>query len=40
MVDLGMPTLIELPELEDCAALCRELGPQFLELNMDLPNIR
>ena len=37
MVDLGMPTLIELPELEDCAALCRELGLQFLELNMDLP---
>ena len=37
MVDLGMPTLTELPELEDCAALCRELGLQFLELNMDLP---
>lgn len=37
MVDLGMPTLIELPELENCAALCRELGLQFLEPNMDLP---
>lgn len=37
MTDLGMPTLIELPELEDCARLCRELGLQFIELNMNLP---
>lgn len=37
MTDLGMPTLIELPELEDCAGLCRELGLQFVELNMNLP---
>lgn len=37
MTDLGMPTLIELPDLEDCAGLCRELGLQFVELNMNLP---
>lgn len=36
-MDFGMPTLIELPELEDCARLCRELGLQFVELNMNLP---
>lgn len=37
MTELGMPTLIELPELADCAKLCRELGMQFVELNMNLP---
>lgn len=36
MIDLGMPALIELPEPEDCGALCRELGLQFIELNMNL----
>ncbi|MDE7261790.1 MAG: sugar phosphate isomerase/epimerase [Oscillospiraceae bacterium] len=36
-MDLGMPTLIELPELADCGALCQELGLQFVELNMNLP---
>lgn len=33
----GMPTLIELPDMADCAALCRELGLQFVEFNMNLP---
>lgn len=37
MIEIGMPTLIELPEPEDCAALCSELGLQFVELNMNLP---
>ena len=37
MIDVGMPTLIELPEIDDCASLCRELGLQFIELNMNLP---
>lgn len=32
----GMPTLIELKSLEDCAALCKELGLQFIELRMNL----
>ena len=37
MLKFGMPTLIELPCLEDCAAKCRELGLDFVELNMNLP---
>ena len=37
MLALGMPTLIELPDIEDCARLCRELGLQFAELSMCLP---
>ena len=37
MLTLGMPTLIELPDIEDCARLCRELGLQFVELSMCLP---
>ena len=36
-MNYGMPTLIELPDMEDCAALCRELGLQFVEFNMNLP---
>lgn len=36
-MDLGMPALIELRSLEDCARLCRELGLQFVEWNMNLP---
>ncbi|MCH5170652.1 MAG: sugar phosphate isomerase/epimerase [Oscillospiraceae bacterium] len=36
-MDFGMPTLIELNKLEDCAVLCKELGLQFIELNMNLP---
>lgn len=37
MTDYGMPTLIETKTLEACAALCHELGLQFIELNMNLP---
>ena len=33
----GMPTLIETSTLEDCAKLCAELGLDFIELNMNLP---
>jgi len=36
-MQFGMPTLIELKEPEDCAALCNELGLDFIELNMNLP---
>lgn len=36
-MEFGMPTLIELPEIEDCAELCHALGLQFVELNMNLP---
>ncbi len=34
---LGMPTLIECPSAEESAALCKQLGLQFAELNMNLP---
>ena len=33
----GMPTLVELSSLEENARLCAELGLQFVELNMNLP---
>lgn len=36
-MDFGMPTLIELKSLEACAALCKGLDLQFVELNMNLP---
>lgn len=32
-----MPTLIEIPDLEDAVILCKELGLRFVELNMNLP---
>lgn len=33
----GMPTLIEINELEDTMKLAKELGLDFVELNMNLP---
>lgn len=33
----GMPTLLETGTLEECAALCRALHLDFIELNMNLP---
>lgn len=36
-MDFGMPTLIENRDLAENIALCRELGLQFIELNMNLP---
>ena len=36
-MQFGMPTLIEIKSPEGCAALCRELGLTFIELNMNLP---
>lgn len=36
-MQFGMPTLIELKSAEACAALCRELELDFIELNMNLP---
>lgn len=33
----GMPTLIESNSLEESMEFCKELGLQFLELNMNLP---
>ncbi len=37
MLSLGMPTLIETPAPEECAALCRSLSLDFIEFNMNLP---
>ncbi len=36
-INYGMPTLIETSTLEECANLCAELGLDFIELNMNLP---
>lgn len=37
MLQFGMPALIEIEGLEETAALCRELGLSFIELNMNFP---
>lgn len=37
MLNFGMPTLIETKTIDECAALCHELGLSFIELNMNLP---
>lgn len=37
VVRFGMPTLIETSALEECAKLCAELGLDFIELNMNMP---
>ncbi len=37
-MDFGMPTLIEYDSVVENAALCREPGLSFLELNMNLPH--
>lgn len=36
-MDFGIPTLIENKNLEEAVALCKELGLQFIELNMNFP---
>ena len=36
-MSFGMPTLIETRTIEECAMLCSELGLDFIELNMNLP---
>ena len=33
----GMPTLLELGSIEECAKLCMELGLKFVEINMNFP---
>ncbi len=37
VVSFGMPTLIETSTLKECAKLCAELGLDFIELNMNMP---
>ncbi len=36
-MDLGMPYLLENETIENCTDLCRNLGLQFVELNMNFP---
>ena len=36
-IHFGMPTLIENRDLEEAVLLCKELGLQFVELNMNFP---
>jgi sugar phosphate isomerase/epimerase len=37
MISFGMPSLIELPTIEDQISLCNELDLDFIELNLNLP---
>ncbi len=37
MVKLGMPTMVEMESIRQGAELCRELGLDFLELNINFP---
>lgn len=37
MIEYGMPTLMEYRDIEGCARLCSELGLNFVEINMNLP---
>jgi len=37
-IRFGMPTLIEKPEIDECVALCKEMGLDFIEINMNLPH--
>lgn len=39
-IDFGMPTLIENSRIEECVILCKELGLDFIELNMNLPQFQ
>lgn len=40
MIRFGMPSLIETKTVEQSAALCRELGLAFVELNMNFPQFQ
>ena len=37
MLQFGMPTLVEIDDLEDTMKFCKALGLTFIELNMNLP---
>lgn len=36
-MQFGMPTMTETKSIEPCVELCYELGLDFVELNMNLP---
>lgn len=40
MIQFGMPSLIETKNVEQSAAICRELGLRFVELNMNFPQFQ
>ena len=40
MIQFGMPSLIETKTVEQSAAICRELGLRFVELNMNFPQFQ
>ena len=40
MIKYGMPSLIETKTVEQSVALCRELGLEFVELNMNFPQFQ
>lgn len=40
MLQFGMPSLIETKTVEQSAAVCRELGLRFVELNMNFPQFQ
>lgn len=37
-MDFGMPYLLEMQSIEECCALAKELGLQFVELNANFPD--
>lgn len=39
-IKFGMPSLIELETLEDNIELCKELGLEFIELNLNVPEFQ
>ncbi len=36
-MEFGIPALVEVPDIREAAALCRELGLSFVELNTNFP---
>lgn len=40
MLELGMPTLIELEDLEANVVLCKKLNLSFIELNLNMPEFQ
>ena len=40
MVRFGMPSLVDAKTVEQCAAVCRELELDFIELNANFPQFQ
>lgn len=39
-LELGMPFLVELKNLDECVSVAKELGLDFIEINMNLPHFQ